>query len=261
VTSLGFRTDLDLLRRGGSEITDCGDHLIVRTAGNPDFWWGNFLLLATPPGPDDAQGWLDTFARTFPLAAHRAFGVDAMRGTVEDLRPFTDLGLDGEAASVLTATGVHPPARTTQRVECRALRGDDDWARSAALELRSVDDPAAGPQFDEFVHARTRTSRRLVESGHGAWFGAFLDGRLVCQLGLLRAGAGLARFQSVLTDPAFRRLGVAATLVHHACRWGLDVLQVGTLVMVADPDYFAVELYRKLGFVDEQTQLRIQGAS
>jgi hypothetical protein len=31
--------------------------------------------------------------------------------------------------------------------------------------------------------------------------------------------------------------------------------------MVADPDYFAVELYRKLGFVDEQTQLRIQGAS
>ena len=34
-----------------------------------------------------------------------------------------------------------------------------------------------------FVDAKTATNRQLVEDGHGAWFGAFVDGLLVAQLG------------------------------------------------------------------------------
>ena len=51
VESLGYRTDLALLRLGGSTIEDRGDHLVVRSPYNPTFYWGNFLLLEHVPAP------------------------------------------------------------------------------------------------------------------------------------------------------------------------------------------------------------------
>jgi hypothetical protein len=51
ITSLGFRTDVALRVLEGAKVTDRGDYLIIRTPDNPDFWWGNFLLLARLPGP------------------------------------------------------------------------------------------------------------------------------------------------------------------------------------------------------------------
>jgi predicted GNAT family acetyltransferase len=102
--------------------------------------------------------------------------------------------------------------------------------------------------------------RRLTEAGHGGWFGAFVDGRLVSQLGLFCASPGLARFQSVETDPALRRQGLAGSLLHYASRYGLDELGAKTLVMVADPNYFAIDLYRAVGFVATETQLQVERA-
>jgi hypothetical protein len=43
--SLGWRSDLVFARFDG-EVVDRGNHLLVRTPGNPTFWWGNFLLFA-----------------------------------------------------------------------------------------------------------------------------------------------------------------------------------------------------------------------
>jgi hypothetical protein len=48
VTSLGYRTDLALRALEGGTETDRGDYLVVRNPALPDFWWGNFLLLAPP---------------------------------------------------------------------------------------------------------------------------------------------------------------------------------------------------------------------
>jgi len=43
--------------------------------------------------------------------------------------------------------------------------------------------------------------------------------------------------------------------VHHASRFGFDELGAETLVMVADPDYLAIRIYRSVGFEDTETQL------
>jgi len=92
------------------------------------------------------------------------------------------------------------------------------------------------------VAAKAQTNRGLVEAAHGSWFGAFVDHRLVAQMGLLAAGPELARFQAVETDPDHRRRGLAGSLVYYASRRGFDELGARTLVMVADPDYFAIDL-------------------
>jgi ribosomal protein S18 acetylase RimI-like enzyme len=258
VCSLGYRTDLALLRLGGSEITDHGDHLVVRSPHNPDHWWGNFLLLDAVPSAEDSQRWLDRFAAEFPDADHVALGFDGTAGTVAELAWFTDRGYSAEASTVLIATAVHAPRHVGTGAVYRPLASDADWADSVELRMRcdAGEHPAAIHR--SFVTATARTNRELAESGHGAWFGAFVDDQLVAQMGLLRTEPGLARFQSVETDPDYRRRGLAGALLHHTSRYGFAELGARRLVIVADPDYHAIELYRAVGFTPTEAQLQLE---
>jgi ribosomal protein S18 acetylase RimI-like enzyme len=260
VASLGYRTDLAILRLGGSRIEDRGDHLVVTSAHAPTYWWGNFVLLADVPTHDECQRWLDRFAAAFPGAKHVALGFDGTTGALAGLLWFTARGFSAEALAVMTATAVSPPAHLNRDAVYRELLTDADWAASVDLRARCTDGERDAASSRDFDIARALTNRRIVDAGHGSWFGAFVDGQLVAQLGLLAAGEGVARFQSVETDPDFRRRGLAASLIHHAGVYGFTELGAKTLVIVADPTYVAINLYRALGFEMTETQLLVERA-
>lgn len=258
VISLGYRTDLMLLEMGGSVIVDRSTHQVVRSPANPGFWWGNFLLLASPLREGDAEHWEQEFREYFADAGHLALGVDGTDGEAGEAAELTRLGVTVETLSVLTADEMAVPGPTPPGVDIRPLDGDDDWEQAAQL-LRSVDDgDYADASHREFAETRQSELRRLCESGYGAWFGAFVDGRLAGGLGLFTDGSGLARYQNVQTHPDFRRRGLASALVRHAGYWGLTELRATTLVIVADPDHPAATLYRKLGFADAERQVQLQ---
>lgn len=258
MTSLGFRTDLALLKLGGSVVEDHGDHLVVRSPHNPVHYWGNFLLLRETPRRDDTDRWLERFAATFPDARHVALGVDGTSGGVEDLAGFADAGLQVEAHSVMSATTVHLPGGPNRDATYRALSCDADWAQSVELRLACDGRGHDRVEFADFTRRKTAEYRRLAEAGHGAWLGAFMRDRLVAQMGLYAASPGLARFQSVETHPDFRGRGLAGTLVHHASHYGFKELNVRTLVMVADPEYVAIRVYRSVGFIESESQLQAE---
>ena len=255
VTALGYRTDLALLQLGGSTVEDRGDHLVVRTPDNPGFWWGNFLLLDRVPAAADSDRWLDQFHTEFPDAKHLAIGFDDVKGDVEDMAAFAERGMRCEALTVMSATAVHEPVRPNRDATYRQLTSEDDWAQSIELRMALNEDEEENA-YREFTTRGVATIRELIDAGHGAWFGAFVDGRLVTQMGLFAASPGLARFQSVETHPDFRNRGVAGTLVHQVSQYGFDKLGATTLVMVADPTYLAIRIYRAVGFVDGETQLQ-----
>jgi hypothetical protein len=48
--------------------------------------------------------------------------------------------------------------------------------------------------------------------------------------------------------------------VHHVSSFGLTELGAHTLVMVADPAYAAIRLYRALGFTDSESVLQAERA-
>jgi len=259
VQSLGFRTDLALLQYGGTLVDDGGTHLVVRTPRLPTFFWGNFLLLGAPPPADQIDHWVHVFRAEFPDAAHVAFGID--RPGDGDLTALSDAGLAVESDITLITTSVRPPrhgatdvgaAVGSGAVEVRPLEGDADWDQQVELSLAG---DVAPHVTREFSTGRDRGYRGLIEAGHGRWWGAFLSGRLVASLGIVGAGAGLARFQHVKTHPDHRNRGLAGTLIHRAGRDALDDLGAERLVMVADPDYLAIRLYRSLGFVDAEPQV------
>ena len=258
ITSLGYRTDLALLRLGGTEVEDHGDHLVVRSPHNPAHWWGNFLLLYGVPPQQQSELWIDRFHARFPEAEHIAIGFDGSTGAVEDLAGFTAAGLSAEAQAVMTATSVHEPPRPNREATYRQLTSDEDWKASVQLRVDCNDQDVDPGYFHRFAEAKAATNRALVEKGHGGWFGAFVDGRLVAQMGLYAASPGLARFQSVETHPDFRGRGLAGTLVHHVSGYGFDELGAHTLVMVADPDYLAIRVYRAVGFTDTERQLQAE---
>ncbi|MFI5694978.1 GNAT family N-acetyltransferase [Kribbella sp. NPDC051586] len=255
ITSLGYRTDLLLLELSGSTFRDTGEYVVVRTPANPGFWWGNFLLYRTPFAPDDAKIRLDDFRREFPEAKHVAIGIDSVDGEIGAEDEVTAAGLEIDRSVVMTADRVVPPQRPNGEATYRFLAGDDDWEQLYHQSLATAD-MEVDAAYEDFTRRKLVAKRELVEAGHGKWFGAFDGARLQSSLGLMFDGKGLARFQNVQTSPEDRGRGLASTLVHHASTYGLTEGGARTLVMVADPDYLAIRIYRSVGFNDSETQLQ-----
>jgi GNAT superfamily N-acetyltransferase len=255
IASLAYRTDLAMLEHAGSLVEDHGTHLVIRTPDNPTYWWGNFLLLADPPPDSDrAREWLATFESEFPAAKHRAIGVDGQDGSRADVEPFAEIGLGVDVLTVMTASSVHEPPRPNRDATYRRLESDADWEQQIEVTRAGEDVGYDLP----FVTAQAAAQRGLVDAGYGAWWGAFEGDRLLASMGLFTASSGLARFQSVKTHPDARGRGLAGTLVHRVSCYGFDELGAHTLVMVADPDYLAIRIYRSVGFADTERQLQAE---
>jgi GNAT superfamily N-acetyltransferase len=253
VRSLGYRTDLMARLLEGSHIDDRGGYLAIRSPHNASYWWGNFLLLAAPPEAGQAGEWLATFAAEFPAATHVTLGIDAIEIGAVDVGEFVAAGLRLERSAVLTANAVNEPPRPNFTAAYRQLSGDDDWRQAADLRaVLSEGEPSGEPAF---LTARLAAQRALSDAGHGSWLGAFVDGQLVAQLGLVTDGSGIARYQDVETHPQWRGQGLGGTLVWRAGQHGLDNLGATMLVMAADPAYVAIRVYRSVGFVDAEAQI------
>jgi ribosomal protein S18 acetylase RimI-like enzyme len=255
VTSLGFQTDLMIRRLAGSVIVDHQEYLVVQTPANPGFWWGNFLLFLAPPRPGQVADWVAAFTADFPGAGHLAFGVDGTHGDHGDPAELAGFGLAAEVSTVLTALRLREPAWPAADTVFRPLASDDDWAQAAELGL-ACDDHRDDPHHRLFAERRVREARELCCRGSGAWFGAFVGGRMRSGCGIFGA-AGVLRFQSVETDPGYRRRGLARRLVYEAGSYGLTAFGGGTLVIVADPGDVAILIYRSLGFADAERQVQL----
>lgn len=259
VRSLGFRTDLELLEFQGSTVETSDGCLVVRSPRNPTFHWGNFLLLDGPPRAGSVDHWVERFHTEFPNADHLALGVDQTTGTATDEGDLACAGLVAGSDSVLTATSVREPPRPNRDARYRALDTDSDWEAELKLRLANDGNTSAGHQL--FLERRVAAQRRLAETAPGAWLGAFVDGQLCSSLGIFAAGGGLARYQNVGTHPSARGRGLAGTLLYHAGRFALTELDATTLVIVADPDAHAIDIYRSVGFSPTEMQVGLERRS
>jgi ribosomal protein S18 acetylase RimI-like enzyme len=258
VKSIGWRTDLRLRELEGADILARADHLLVRTPENPAFRWGNFLLLEAMPAAGEAEHWLNRFREAFPTAGYVALGVDGTPTDPAALTELQELGLRPELTCVLSAPRLATPAKPTPQGQLRPLRSEEDWRQAIELGLAADEEHGAQPGERAYMERRVAAARRVCEAGHGAWFGAFRDGEMVAGLGIFAAGEGVARFQSVDTHPAHRRQGLATHLLFIAAEHARVRLGARTLVIAADPDYHAIEIYRALGFRERGRQLQLE---
>lgn len=252
--SLGFATDLELLLLQGSTVQARDGYLVVHTPANPTYHWGNHLVLEAAPAPGSLAAWLAVFREEHPGATHVAIGIDdpAARLSSEEAGA---LGLEIEGDVVLSTSSLGPVS-VPDGVELRLLEpgADEQWSALVDLELGSYDgpDPAS---HRVFVERRLAGHRGLVAAGHGVWCAAYVDdGTPVANLGIFALPGGLARYQDVMTDAAYRRRGIAGALVGYAGHHALSELGARTLVIVADREGPAIGVYRRAGFTDAGDQ-------
>ncbi len=243
----GWATDLAILEHTGSAVEDRGDHLVVRTPGNPDFHWGNFLLVTDEGAVDDADRWVSTFGATFPEATWVAVGLPRMPGA-RDAWAAHDVDLELE--DVLSTRTPPRQAPLPKGYTVRRLTGpdwDQDLARAVADNDRTgEEDPAS---FLRFAQGQLQDRRDLSARDLGAWFGAFADGVLVADLGIVRCSA-VARYQDVTTDEAHRSHGLASHLLGVAAHWAAEG-GCEQWVIVTGATNPAGRVYRSLGFAPD----------
>jgi len=257
IVSLGYRTDLMLLGLQGSVIEPRAGYQVIRTPANPTFHWGNFLLLDGPPAPGTVSSWTSRFVREFPAAEHLAIGVDGTSGDAGDAAELAAAGLEADRSTVLTAAVTNPPPRPNEVAEFRTLESEADW--EAALDLQEAVYPYGDPEgWEGFTGLRLLAMRQMQVQGFGAWFGAFLAGRMVSGLGVFGDGGGVVRFQNVDTHPEHRNQGLAGTLVHRASQYARQEMAAETQVIVADQTGTAIRIYRSVGFRGAETQVQLQ---
>lgn len=247
--SLGLRTDV-MIAGWHAEIQAHPHHIVVRTPSNPSYHSGNFLIFDAPPDAASFERWQATFAAEIAERQethHVLLAWDDPRAELGDVSAFLEAGFVLEYGTTLTAQALHAPARPHPHAEVRALRSDDDWAQATENQILCREERFTEESYRVFKVAQMRNYRMLSAQGHGAWYGAFVDGKLVADLGIYHQG-DIARYQNVGTHPDFRRQGLCGTLVHQAGRDVLDRTEVTHLVMVAETESSPSRIYQSVGF-------------
>ena len=259
IRSLGYRTDM-IFHRFDGEITDRGDYLVIRAPANPSFYWGNFLLFSHPPEENDHIKWRDLFAQeigTSPGVKHQTFGWDSPEGKVGTIKPFLQAGFRLNTSVVLKTSELRNPGRSADMAAIRTLEGDRDWQLAVENQVLCREAEFEKNEYRNFQKQKMARYREMVAAGLGNWFGAFIGGQLIADLGLFHSG-GIGRFQSVETHPDFRRRGIAGTLIVTAGRHATSRYGLHTLVIVAEQDSSAARLYASLGFQPAEMQVGLE---
>ena len=259
--SLGLATDILVLgNRARLEAHELG--WVLRTPDEPDFWYGNQLILkGEPPAPKIA---LAAFREAFPRAQHVTLSWDAPeRSLAADLDDLAERGFIIEQDDVLSLEARHAQVVPPHGFQLRGVESDEDWVKVADLKVAiGVEDGYQDAGYRAFIRGRCDGWRKAIAAGEGAWFGAFEGEALAADLGLFTDGR-IARFQSVETAAAYRRRGLCSALVVYALDWLSACAPQAQPVIVAEADGDAGRLYRRLGFalVERQTSalLRPEG--
>ena len=260
VQSLGYRTDLIFPRFEG-QIIDRGDYLAIKTASNPHYHWGNFILFPSPPQAGDLPLWRKLFVSEIgepPHCFHQAFGWDSVTAERGDLEAFIQEGFKINQYTFLSATkeDIQRSPQHNPNVSIRPLASDQDWEAALEIQIACREANVSPQSFAEFIRRKMSRYRRMVEANLGFWFGAFMDEQLVSNLGIF-FDEDLGRFQGIATHPHCKRRGFCGTLVYIAALHAFEERQTSRLVMGADENYSAAKIYESIGFRPTERQIGI----
>jgi ribosomal protein S18 acetylase RimI-like enzyme len=231
-----------------AEFAERDGYLVYRSDRFPDYYAGNGIEIRDPGGRNLRQ-WEAIFRREFDsdLFRHRTFSFQR----APELEPLAaearEAGYKVIFLSYLIATrplGVGPPPAglSIERIET-----EDGWQRLLQFEDRTSPgyDWYEGPESTASLLAKTR---HVSEKVGIEWLALVEDGGAIAsKLGFFRHGP-VYRLQEVATAEEHRRRGLCSYLLRLVLRRALEEDDAEGVVVSADRDYHAIDLYRKLGF-------------
>lgn len=245
----GFSTD-QIFDRFSGIVEENDQFVIVKTPSNPDYYFGNYLLLKTTPTSADLTSLEQAFHALVgepPTIKHLTFQWTLDIGEKSNVNTFIEKGYKYEENTVLLGdrSSLVSPKRVNEEITIKELQTDAEWDDWLELEVTGKDEDLPLDSFKGFVTEMRKTYRDMIQAGLGAWYGAYIGNELAGSVGVFYQD-NLARFQRVMTKEAYRNRGICGTLVHHVSLEASK--QAEKLVMVADEHYHAAKIYESLGF-------------
>ena len=249
----GWATDVAVLRHSGSVVEDRGDHLVVRTPQNPDYYWGNCILVLDERTVGDADRWIGVFDAAHPDAgmgvrrpdqgARRRLGLDGAGGR-DRRRRRADVACSSRGRRrwpTATPCGVSP-ATTGSRSWRQRSRTTNSPARTTRCTTSGT--PAPRPTCG----AGSPTPTSPPSSGRSPTASSRPASASSC------AGRPPATSRSART-PAIAAVGSPAHLLGVAAAWsagkGCD-----RWVIITEAGNPAGRLYRSVGFAPDVSNAR-----
>ncbi|MDG2200830.1 MAG: GNAT family N-acetyltransferase [Phycisphaerales bacterium] len=242
-------TDLHLIRLHG-HVEEIDGITVARIPDNPGYRWGNSLHLPAPPCEQDLDTLIAMSREVFsdqPETRHVMLRWDGAAITDGLAAHAATLGMSVDSGQVMHADmmeAVHGPDLEIRPMTMQAHR-EEIVALNIACDPEEID---GVDDYIEFKEGLRRAWLAWEHSGDATWWGAFIDGRLVGQAGMVRCPGGRGRFQSVETHPDFRRRSVCTTLVSTMGNHALAQPWCDTLLLGVDPLGLAIHIYDRLGF-------------
>ncbi|WP_368185518.1 GNAT family N-acetyltransferase [Aestuariibius sp. HNIBRBA575] len=244
--SLGLVTDL-LVMTGFSVIEPQGTALVQRSVNEPNFWFGNRLILSDMSA--DPQDCLQMFQTAFPDAHHVTISWDQPQWTAQDIPDgFAKAGLTIDCEDILTLSNPLNRTNVPDGITIRAFEKTSDWDQSEDIQFDVMMDEGYSPDgTKDYLRKRSKTRRLQIADGLGQWFGAFEGEILVGDMGIFH-DQNVIRYQSVQTHKSYRGRGICSVLLCKALDWAQARAPMATPVISAMADSVAGRLYRRAGF-------------
>ena len=176
---------------------------------------------------------------------HIAFGWDSDdRG---EIAQFEERGFAFESMVVLKLNQLIRPEKFNHHLDIHTIETDDEWKEITELQIEAGFEGGDLAVYRSFKERLMKRYRVIQDQKAGAWWGAFLNGVAVGDMGLFfDEKKEIGRFQHIGTSSKFRRLGVCSTLLYEVCRKGIETTP--NLIIGAEKDGMPESIYRSLGF-------------
>lgn len=245
IKSIGLKSDLMFLE-WTSDIKDRGEYLKIETIDNPKYFWGNLLVFNRPPQASDYLHWIEIFKTEFsknPEIEHITFTWDIF-GSKPDLSLFLENGFNKEEVIVLTCSEIKKQFDNNS-IQLKKIETNEEWEQVINLQFQTgiETDGYLPEKYRPFIQQKFEHYKKLIDNGHGEWFGAFQSGVLVSDLGLF-GNKEFMRFQSIETKTSHRKQGIAQNLIEFASHQLISE----NYIIQALHDGPAIDMYMKIGF-------------
>jgi RimJ/RimL family protein N-acetyltransferase len=260
--SLLLCTDL-IFHRFAGEVEVKPDYTVIRTPSQPDYFWGNYLILPGPPSLGDYALWLAAFEREIGAREQRGFmaltwdGRDGEAGAVE---PFLEAGFALQRSTGLVIASpeqLQQPPHLNPNLQWQILSSASDWLASDQVHF-DPDWPYGHADAQRaFIATQRQSAQAMVDAGLGLRFCAKIADQVVADLGIYWDGS-LGRFNNVSTHPHFWGQGICQSLVYYAAQYVFAECGLRTLVIEAESDSQAGRIYQRLGFVATEQKLALE---
>lgn len=254
INSLALKTDL-IFHQFNGIVLNYNDYLVIKTPGNPTFFWGNLIYFAHPPATESLKMWKDIFREHFLSmnVQHMTFAWDGAEDDLKNIAPFLEDGFEIEKSVVMMTSEILVPKKINNDFRVRPIVSDQDWKQVLENHVLCRGEHFVESRYRKFAENRIENYRTMINAKKGLWMGAFLGDKVVGDLGIF-FDQGIGRFQAVGTNPDFRRIGVCSTLIYQTLLMAREKMNISKFVIVADPDYHASQIYRSVGFKDFEIQ-------